>query len=148
VMVQKTVPLTLANAIGTEAIYEKIPGLIADMRTQAEETIKGASDILQRFYGSHVQPALAGPSVSLAYLMDVHSGRDKQVADFEGIRSFLSGDDKDRVERLQTLISRKMDLEAHYTWQTVLRMWPLAHVPLAMLLLATLVAHVAAVWRY
>jgi hypothetical protein len=148
VMLQKTVPTTLTSSIGVEAIYERIPDMVADLRAQADETIKGASDMLQRFYGSHVQPALAGPNVSFSYLMDVHAGRERLVTDFKGIESFLAGEDQTRASQLQQLVTRKMDLEAHYTWQNVLRRWLLLHVPLAMLLAATIVAHIAAVWRY
>ena len=148
VVLQKTVPTTLTSSIGVEAIYERIPDMVADLRTQADQTIKGASDMLQRFYGSHVQPALVGPAVSFAYLMDVHTGRERLVTDFKGIQSFLAGEDKTRADQLQQLVTRKMDLEAHYTWQNVLRGWLLLHVPLAMLLVAAIVAHIAAVWRY
>lgn len=148
VILQKTVPTTLTSSIGVEAIYERIPDMVADLRAQADETIKGASDMLQRFYGSHVQPALAGPAVSFAYLVDIHTGRERLVTDFKGIQSFLAGEDKTRADQLQQLVTRKMDLEAHYTWQNVLRRWLLLHVPLAMLLLAAIVAHIAAVWRY
>jgi hypothetical protein len=148
VILQKTVPTTLTSSIGVEAIYERIPDLVADLRTEAAETIKGSSDMLQGFYGSHVQPALAGPNVSFAYLMDVRSGRERLLTDFGGIQSFLSGDDKARATQLQALVTRKMDLEAHYTWQNVLRRWLLLHVPLAMLLMAAIIVHIAAVWRY
>jgi hypothetical protein len=148
VLLQKTVPTTLTSAIAVEAIYERIPDMVADLRTQADDAVKGSSDMLQRFYGSHVQPALAGPNVSLAYLMDVHAGRERLVTDFKGIQSFLAGEDQTRASQLQQLVTRKMDLEAHYTWQNVLRKWLLFHVPLAMLLVATIVAHIAAVWRY
>ena len=148
VVLQKTVPTTLTSAIGVEAIYERIPEMVADLRAQADETVKGASDMLQRFYGSHVQPALVGPNVSFSYLMDVHAGRERLVTDFKGIQSFLAGDDQTRANQLEQLVTRKMDLEAHYTWQNVLRRWLLLHVPLAMLLMATIVAHIAAVWRY
>lgn len=148
VVIQKTVPLTLTSAIGVEAIYERIPGMIADLRAEAEQTIAGASDMLQRFYGSHVQPALAGPVVSFAYLMDVRTGRERMLTDFKGLQSFLAGEDKARADRLEQLVTKKMDLEAHYTWQNVLRRWLVLHVPVAMLLVAALIAHIAAVWWY
>lgn len=148
VILQKTVPMTLTSSIGVEAIYERIPDMVADLRSQAGETIKGASDMLQRFYGSHVQPALTGPAVSFAYLVDINTGRERLVTDFKGIQSFLAGEDVARADELQRLVTRKMDLEAHYTWQNVLRRWLLLHVPLAMLLVAAIVAHIAAVWRF
>ena len=144
---QKIVPPTLAN-MGTEAIYERIPEQVATLREEATQAVTGASDRLQRFYGSHVQPALAGPAMAWSYLVDVRSDRDRRIAEFDSLRSFVDDADRLRLEQLQTLLVKKIDLEAHYTWQTVLRWWLLVHVPAAMLLYAILVGHIAAVLRF
>jgi hypothetical protein len=144
---QKVVPPTLAS-MGAEAIYERIPEMVAGLRDDAAQAIAGASDRLQRFYGSRVQPALAGPAIAWSYLVDVRSDRDRRIAEFDSIRSFVDDADRQRLEQLQTLLVKKIDLEAHYTWQTILRWWLLVHVPAAMLLFALLIGHVAAVLRF
>jgi hypothetical protein len=147
VFAQKLVPPTLSNT-GVEAIYERIPELVAELRAEATAAVAGASDRLQRFYGSNVQPALGGPSLSWSYLVDMRSDRDRRVAEFESLRSFVDDADRERLEHLQTVLVKKIELEAHYTWQTVLRWWLFVHVPAAMLLIAAVVAHVIAVIRF
>jgi hypothetical protein len=144
---QKIVPPTLAN-MGAEAIYERIPEQVAALREEATQAVAGASDRLQRFYGTSVQPALAGPGLAWSYLVDVRSDRDRRIAEFDSLRSFVDDSDRQRLEQLQTLLVRKIDLEAHYTWQTVLRWWLFVHVPAAMLLYAVLIGHIAAVLRF
>jgi hypothetical protein len=144
---QKLVPPTLAN-MTSEAIYERIPEQVAAIRDEATQAVTGASDRLQRFYGAHVQPALAGPAMAWSYLVDVRSDRDRRIAEFDGLRSFVDDADRQRLEQLQALLVKKIDLEAHYTWQTVLRGWLYVHVPAAMLLYALLIGHVAAVLRF
>jgi hypothetical protein len=144
---QKIVPPTLAN-MGTEAIYERIPEMVAGLRDEAAQAASGASDRLQRFYGTRVQPALAGPAMAWSYLVDVRSDRDRRIAEFDSLRSFMDDADRQRLEQLQTLLVKKIDLEAHYTWQTVLRWWLFVHVPAAMLLFALLIGHIAAVLRF
>ena len=147
VFAQKLVPPTLSNT-GVEAIYERIPELLSEVRTEAATAVTGASDRLMRFYGTNVQPALAGPSLSWSYLVDMRSDRDRRIAEFDSLRSFMDEADRQRLEQLQTLLVKKIELEAHYTWQTVLRWWLLVHVPAAMLLLAAVAAHVIVVIRF
>jgi hypothetical protein len=131
-----------------EAVYERIPGIVEELRAEAARAAEGASDMLGRFYGTHVQPALVGPAATWSYLIDPRSGRDRHATDFAGLRSFLTGEDRERADRLESIVLRKLELEAHYTWQTALRAWLLVHVPAAMVLAALVVAHVAAVWFF
>ncbi len=42
----------------------------------------------------------------------------------------------------------KMELDAHFTLQRLLRLWPIIHVPPAMCLLAAIAVHIAAVVYY
>lgn len=148
VALQKWVPTRMASQLTVEVIYERVPGMITSLQAEAGKTMEGASDVLQRFYDAQVQPALAGLSPSWSYLFDIHGGRDKQLAPFDHITAFVDDDDKSRLADLKTLVSEKIQIEAHYTLQRALRLWPLLHVPPAMLLLAAIVAHVAAVWYF
>jgi hypothetical protein len=148
VALQKWVPNRLRSQLTVEVIYERVPGMITSLQGEASKTMEGASDVLQRFYEAQVQPALAGLSPSWSYLFDIHGGRDQRLASFDNIQAFVGEGDKTRLADLKTLVSEKLQIEAHYTLQRVLRLWPLLHVPPAMLLLALIVAHVAAVWYF
>jgi hypothetical protein len=145
---QKWVPALLAAHLTVEAIYERIPELVDQLQSEAAATMQGASDVLQRFYDAQVQPALAGLSPSWSYVLDAHRGRDERLAPFEHLQSFVGDEDKQRLADLRAIVSEKLELEAHYSLQRVLRLWPYLHVPPAMVLLAAVVAHVAAVWYF
>ena len=143
---QKWVPALVAAHLTVEAIYERIPELVVQLQAEAARTMEGASDVLQRFYDAQVQPALAGLTPSWSYVLDARRGRDERLAPFEHLRSFVGDEDQQRLADLQAIVSEKLELEAHYSLQRALRIWPFLHVPPAMLLLGAIVAHVAAVW--
>ena len=145
---QKWVPALLAAQLTVEAIFERIPELVEQLQGEAAHTMEGASDVLRRFYDAQVQPALAGLTPSWSYVLDVHRGRDERLAPFEHLRTFVGEEDKKRLVDLQAIVTEKLELEAHYSVQRALRLWPIVHVPPAVLLLAAVVAHVAAVWYY
>ena len=145
---QKWVPALLAAHLTVEAIYERIPELVEQLQAEAARTMDGASDVLQRFYDAQVQPALAGLTPSWSYVLDARRGRDERLAPFEHLRTFVGDEDKQRLADLQAIVSEKLELEAHYSLQRALRIWPFLHVPPAMLLLGAIVAHVAAVWYF
>jgi len=148
VYLQKHIPGVLAHALSVEAIYERIPELVDQLQAEAATTMTGASDVLQRFYDAQVQPALAGLSPSWSYVLDAHRGRDERLAQFEHLRSFVGDDDKQRLADLRAIVAEKLELEAHYSLQRALRLWPFLHVPPAALLLAAILVHVAAVWYF
>lgn len=148
VALQKWVPALMARHLTVEVIYERVPEMIARLQEEAGQTMAGASEVLQRFYDAQVQPALAGVAPSWSYLFDVHAGREKRLSEFEHFRAFVGDADKDRLVDLRTLVAEKMEIEAHYSLQRILRLWPLLHVPPAMVLLAAVAAHIGAVLYY
>ena len=148
VMLQKWIPLILADQLTVEAIFERIPELVASRYREAETLMTDAPDVMQRFYQSQVRPALAQLTPSWSYLVDAHSGRERRLSAFHHIHAFIPNEHRDRLADLQTLVIEKMELDAHFTLQRLLRVWPLLHVPPAMCLLAAVAIHVAAVVYY
>jgi len=148
VLLQKWVPTLVAAHLSVEVIYERIPEIVSQLQAEAARTMEGASDVLQRFYDAQVQPALAGLSPSWSYVLDAHSGRNERLAPFEHLRSFIGDDDRNRLADLQAIVAEKLEIEAHYSLQRALRLWPILHVPPALLLLAAIVLHVAEVWYF
>ena len=59
VMMQKWVPVILSDQLTVEAIFERIPELVASRYREAETLMTDAPDVMQRFYLSQVRPALA-----------------------------------------------------------------------------------------
>ena len=148
VMLQKWVPALMADQLTVEAIFERIPELVASRYHEAEALMKDAPDVMQRFYSTQVRPGLAQLTPSWAYLVDAHSGQERRLSAFRHIEAFIPNEHRDRLADLQTLVIEKMELDAHFTLQRLLRIWPIVHVPPAMLLLAAIVIHVAAVVYY
>ncbi len=148
VVLQKWIPALVTSQLTVEVIYERIPEMIEKIQAEAAKTSAGASDVLQRFYDGEVQPALAGLSPSWSYLLDVHGGREKRLATFEHIQAFVTPEEKEKLADLRSLVSEKIEIDAHYSLQRILRLWPIVHVPPAILLLALVAAHIAAVWYF
>ena len=53
--------------------------------------------------------------------------------------------DRERLRDLMTIVSEKLDLDAHMSLQRVLRAWLVLHIPAAMALLGLLAVHIIAV---
>ena len=148
VTLQKWIPALIARHLTVEVIYERVPELMARLQEEAGRTMSGASEVLRRFYDAQVQPALGGLAPSWSYLFDVHAGRSRRLSVFDQVRPFVGDDDQARLQDLRVIVTEKLEIEAHYALQRALRLWPLVHVPPAMLLLAAIVFHIAAVLYY
>jgi len=148
VALQKWVPMVLADQLTVEAIFERIPELVAKTYREAETLMADAPDVMKRFYQSQVRGTLERLTPSWSYLVDAHSGRERRLSGFYHIQSFVPDADRGRLADLQTLVIEKMELDAHFTLQRLLRLWPVVHVPPAMCLLAAIVVHIAAVLYY
>lgn len=147
VWLQKHIPLVLASGLRVEALYERIPALVGELQKEADELMEDASDVLDRFYHAEVRPQLEHVSPSWSYLLDVRAGRDRALEPFRRIAQFVEEEEKERVEDLMDLYTEKMELDAHYSLQGILRRWPVLHVPAAGLLVGLLAVHVFA-WAW
>ena len=92
---------------------------------------------------SHRRASFAGqaPAQPLV-LLDVRSGRERALEPFRNIARFVEAGEKEKVEDLTAIYTEKLELDAHYSLQGILRSWLLFHVPPAGLLMALLAIHV------
>lgn len=148
VFVQKHYPRALARNLSVEALFERIPELVARLPQEAEKLIEGGSEVLQGFYRTEIAPALAGVAPSWGYLADVRGGRDVELLKFTRIGAFLPEDERVKLEDLKTLYVEKLELDAHYSVQKALRAWTLLHVPPAAVLLGLTVIHIVTWFLY
>lgn len=148
VFLQKFFPAALAQGLSVEALFERIPELVARLPGEADKLVEGTSDVLTGFYLSEVRPMLAGVSPSWGYLTDLRGGREKRLQTFTRIAPFVSAEERERLEDLKTLFVEKLELDAQFSVQRTLRTWTVLHVPPAALLLGLLVIHVAAFLLY
>lgn len=147
VWLQKLIPSILAEGLRVEALYERIPALVAQLAAEADALMEGASDVLERFYRAEVRGPLSRVSPSWSFLLDVQGGRDRALEPFRRMSQFVDQEEKEKVQDLMSLYTEKMELDAQYSLQGILRRWLVLHVPAAGLLMGLMVVHILA-WAW
>jgi hypothetical protein len=125
-----------------EALYERIPALVEQLVAEADGLISETSDVLDRFYRTEVRDRLAKLAPSWGFLLDVRGGRERALEPLRRMIGFADAEEKAKVEDLVSIYSEKIELEAQYSLQRILRRWLWLHVPAAGLLMGLLVIHV------
>jgi hypothetical protein len=142
VWAQKTLPIALSEGLRVEALFERIPDLIDGLVAEADALLAEASDVLDRFYQQELRPSLGRLSPSWGYVFDVNQGRERALEPFQRISSYVGPEEKEKVADLRSLYTDKLELDAQWSVQRVLRGWLWLHVPPAALLMGLLVIHV------
>lgn len=142
VWLQKWIPALMAGGLQVEALLERVPEHLAILQKDSEALVAGSSEVLERFYGENVRPALAGVDPSWGYLLDVRSGRDRRLGPFARLAPFLGADERPRLEDLKAILTEKLELDAQYSLQRILRLWTWIHVPPSALLFGLMVFHI------
>src|SRR4029079_10857828 len=116
-----------------------------DLLAEADLLMDEVSDPLESFYVAEVRPRLVTLNPSWAYLADVRAGRAQILDTFQRRAPYLDAEEQPRLWDLMRITTDKLELDAQYRLQTVLRRWPFwtFHVPAAGLLMALLLVHVA-----
>jgi hypothetical protein len=142
VWLQKSIPVTLSEGLRVEALYERIPELIEGLVLEADTLLAEVSEVLDRFYVQELRPRLTTPAPSWGYLLDVRAGRERALEPFRRISSFVDAAEKSKVDDLKSIYTEKMELDAQWSLQRILRNWLILHVPAAGLLMGLLAVHV------
>jgi hypothetical protein len=148
VALQRWIPTMLSSGLSVEAIYERIPELVAQLRERVEKMVESCSDPIKDFYRTNVEAVLAAPELRLIYYIDVTGGIQTRVKQFEFLRRVLSAEEKETLDQIQDAFKTKLELDAHYSLQCSLRWWLYTHIPLSLVLLLMIALHVWAVWYY
>jgi len=94
-----------------------------------------------------VRPSLSRPSPSWGFLLDVRASRDRALEPFRRVGEFVDPSQRTLIDDLMNIYTEKIELDAHYSLQGILRRWLVLHVPTAGLLMGLLAVHVFAwVW--
>ncbi len=148
VVLQRWIPKVLSSGLWTEINYQRIPELTEDIRRQAEALAVAASEPVRRLYEHQVAATLSQPRRRLAYFVDITGGLNNKLKEFEYLARFLAGEERQRLAELEHLYRAKLEIDAHYTLQPVLRVWLYLHVPISLAVLALIVLHIAMVVLY
>jgi len=145
VYLQKQIPTVIANNLAVEAIYERIPDLTARLQAEADKLLAGTPDLLQRFYSTNTRGSLAAVAPALGYLVDFRAERERRMAPFKEVVTYLSEADRLKLTDLQAIVSEKFELDVQYSLQRILKVWVPLHAVPAVVLMGLLVVHVVAV---
>ncbi|MBX2991987.1 MAG: hypothetical protein KF749_12595 [Bacteroidetes bacterium] len=148
VVLQRWIPKILSSGLSVEAMYERIPELVEQVRVRAEKMVESCTEPVRDFYRSNVAAVLIAPQMRLIYYIDVTGGIQSSIKQFGFLRKVLSSEEKEKLDQLQDLYRTKLELDAHYSLQKPLRLWLITHVPLSLVLLLMVAMHIWAVWYY
>lgn len=148
VALQKWIPRLLTSGLAVEAVYERIPELVIQIRDRAEKLAEVCSEPVRDLYQKHIAAALATPNPRMIYYIDITGGIQSRMNQFDYLRRMLSSGEQQKMEELRLLYKTKLELDAHYTLQKALRLWLYTHVPVSLVLVVLAALHIYAVWYY
>jgi len=148
VLLQKWIPRILSSGLAVEVVYERIPELINEIGAKVDELVQTCTEPVRNFYGKNVAAALATPQTRLIYCIDITGGIQSRLKQFDYLRRFLPIDEKEKLNQLESFYKTKLEIDAHYTLQKILRWWLYTHVPASLVLLILLGLHLFAVLYY
>ncbi len=148
VVIQKWVPAMLSSALSIEVVYERIPELIRQIKKDADKLASGCSEPVRDFYRKKVVRSLKAPRAKPIYYVDITGGIQRRLKQFEFLKRVLSSEEQRKLSRLELLYKSKLEMDAHYTLQKLLRCWLFVHLPPSILIVVLVVIHLYAVFYY
>jgi len=145
---QLWIPRVLASGLSVEVNYDRIPELVDEIRGRAERLASGCDRSVQRLYGRKIAPVLAAPARSPIFFFDVTGGARSRLKDLDYLAGLLPADERRKLREIERLYRAKLEIDAHYTLQRLLRAWLWIHVPPSLVLAALVLLHVLTVSYY
>ena len=148
VFVQRWLPKMLSSGLALEVIYERIAGQVSEIKKSADDLVSACSEPVKNFYVRNVAAELRSPRVNLTYYINITGGIQRQMKQFAYLKSILSEEERAKLDRLEMMFKSKLELDAHYTIQKMLRWWLYLHLPVSLLLMLLVCIHLFAVFYY
>lgn len=148
IVIQKWVPTMLCSALAIEVIYERIPELIREIRENADSLVSTCSEPVKDFYRKKIAASLRSPKPKPIYFVDITGGIQRRLKQFDFLRNVLSDKECQKLNRLELMYKSKLEMDAHYTLQKMLRWWLYLHLPASIVLLVLVAIHLFAVFYY
>lgn len=145
VVLQKWLPTVVTGNLSVEAIYERIPEMVARLEAEADAVLADCSEALEQVYMTEIRPRLAVPEPAWSYVVNLREGRDRRLAPITELRPFVEEQDRERLADLTTIVNEKLELDVHMSIQRALKYWIYLHLPPAILLMGLLTVHILAV---
>ncbi len=134
-LLQLWVPGRLARA-GREIIYERVPAEVAEIREAVEKAVLAAAeesgyDTLGRYYLETLAWYFARPRFVWSHAFGGRRGQFWLRSRLGTIGHYLSEPEQRRLAEIAELGAAKTAVDIQYALQSLLKRWPLFHVPLA-----------------
>jgi len=141
-LLQRWVPRALTSGLSIEVLWERIPDLVEELRERAASIAENCDETLLFLYRNKVEPALVGAEAHWIYCIDVSGGVRGELGDFHYLRRAIAHDQKPLLDALEVCYRTKIEIDAHYTLQSLLRYWLVAHTPPSIALLVLVMVHI------
>jgi hypothetical protein len=148
VLIQKIIPKMLGSGLSIEVVYDRIPDLVNQIRERAEKIIPDCVDPIKDFYQQNMSAVFLSPKFRSIYFIDITDGIQRRMRAFDYLRRVLPVAEQEKLDQLQSLYKTKLEIDAHYTLQKVLRGWLYTHLPPSLILMVLIVLHLYTVWLY
>jgi hypothetical protein len=141
----RSIPHQLAR-VGEEVIYERIPVLQMQVRTQAgnavlESVTASGATTLADFYVARLFDFFHRPRGARYFIRPTTVRRRSLMHELTAVRRYLSDHEQAACERLFALLRRKDDLDFHEARQRLLKNWLFVHIGLTYGLVALTLLH-------
>ncbi len=138
---------------GEEVIFERIPIISANLRSQAETLIsdcasKTKSEELFKYYKEHLVEYFHEPKNTIFHIFGSTTQWHRMLIKHITFCRFLSAEEKEYADKLLTLMRQKDELDYHYALQGLLKAWTFLHIPLSFSLLVLSLMHLTLVYAF
>lgn len=138
---------------GERVIFERIPRYRAQLAREAEELATNAvqeieSVTLATFYAHRLRPFFARPRHLLRHLCGSRAPIRRLCRELRGLERYVPADGRTTLDELEARMLAKDNLDYHYAWQGLLKVWLFAHIPLTWAAMLVVVFHVIVAYAF
>ena len=150
--ISRTFPRMLTVA-GYETPFERIPFARANLRQEAEALVLAGVDgqtspVLAEFYTKKLGMFFTKPCNWFAHLRQSRAPLAAHMSQFDEVQRYTRKGEREMLDKLRDLVTRKHMLDYQYSLQSALRLWLFAHIPLSYSLLIFSVLHIILVHAF
>lgn len=151
-VLQRTYPSRLTQS-GIEVMYERIPAELATMREEVESLVlncteETGSDTIARHYLETFSWFFSRPRYMWSHAIGSRRAAHWVRNEVTNLRRYLNDAEQTYLDRLAELAFTKNRIDYHYAAQSIMKMWLLIHLPLAVAVLALALWHTILVHVY
>jgi len=136
-----------------EVIYERIPGIVGDLRAAAEDTVLACteatgSDTLSRYYLETFHWFFQRPRFVWSHVADADLGDHWIRQQTTIVGRYLDSAERPYLDKLKEIAFLKNKVDFHYAVQSLMKGWLFVHVPVAAAVVIMAIWHLVVVNVY